>query len=710
MGHTTKLIVGFNDLLSVNPALASEWHPTKNGDLLPSMVASHSNKKVWWIGKCGHEWLAKIDSRAVGRGCPFCSGQLVLEGFNDLATKAPTLITEWDFDSNLPLTPQSVSSGSHKKVWWICKECGNKWSAEIKSRFVGEGCPQCARKTMGNTFRRNIIESGAKTLNEEHPELVREWHSTRNLPFTPSDYTSHSSAMIVWRCNKCGHDWEATISNRVGRGSGCPVCAGNVIKSGYNDLATINPELAAEWHPTKNLPLTTQEVGASSNKNVWWLCRFGHEYKCRIVDRKKGVGCSECSKRFQTSLAEQTIRYYIEQHFDKVVSSYRPDCLEGSELDIFIPDLQIGIEYDGQRYHNLVSRDQKKDTLCTKNGITLIRIREPDCPVIERKDPTIILKDLSDDSLAEAIKELLTIVRVETKNKVNITKDKQRIISLFRNTAIGGNIEEIFPSLAAEWDYTLNGEILPSHIPATYSKDKYYWKCKVCGYSWLTSLGERIRGSGCPACAGKVVIPGKNDLATTHKDLAAEWHPTKNELLTPQMVSKGSETKIWWKCSICGYEWQAKIKKRVAGSGCEKCAHKNWGQQQYKMVYQFTKTGDFIKSFPSARLAAHELGISRGAIQSVCRGVGKNKTAGGYIWSYEIDDLQKPQKITLEHNTVKHVNQFDTEGQFIKEFLSIKEAAFEVGISETSIRHACNGTAGRKSAGGFVWRYANEEN
>ena len=702
MGHTTKLIVGFNDLLSVNPSLAAEWHPTKNGNLFPSMVTSHSKKKVWWLGKCGHEWPAEVDSRAIGRGCPYCSGRLVLEGFNDLATKAPELVAEWDSESNQPYTPQSVSPGSHKKVWWICKECGHKWPAEIKSRVVGEGCPKCGRKAMGNTFRKNKIESGAKSLADEHPEIAFEWHPTKNKPYSPSDYTSHSNAMIVWHCHKCGHDWEATINNRVGRGSGCPVCAGNVIKTGYNDLATVNPDLAAEWHPTKNLPLTTQTVGASSNKNVWWVCKFGHEYRCRVVDRKKGVGCSECSKRFQTSMAEQTIRYYLNYHFDGVQSSFRPDFLGGSEIDVYIPDIQTGIEYDGQRYHTRIEKDQKKDALCTNNGITLIRIREPNYPIIERKDPTIILQDLSDDSLSEAIKKLLIILGIGDSSCVNVAKDKQSIISFFRDSAISGNVEEVFPSLAQEWDPTLNGKLLPSNIPATYSKEKYYWKCNVCGYSWPASLGERIRGSGCPACAGKIIIPGRNDLSTTHKDLAAEWHPTKNAPLTPQEVSKGSDNVIWWKCSKCGYEWRARIKKRVAGSGCEKCAHKEWAQKQYKAVYQFDRNGKFIKAFPSARLAAEELGISRGAIQSVCRGAGRNKTAGGFAWSYEKDASQKAKQKPLGKKAVKHVVQFSSEGQIIKEYQSVKEAALEAGISEASIRHACNGTAGRKTAGGYV--------
>ena len=706
MGHTTKLIRGRNDLLSVNPALAAEWHPVKNGELLPSMVTSHSKKKIWWLGKCGHEWLAEVDSRAIGRGCPYCSGRLVLEGFNDLATKAPQLVAEWDYESNQPLTPQSALPGSHKKVWWICIECGHKWSAEIKSRVVGEGCPICGRKSMGNTFRKNKIESGAKSLADEHPEIALEWHPTKNKPYSPSDYTSHSGAMIVWHCHKCGHDWKATINNRVGRKSGCPVCAGKVIKTGYNDLSTVNPDLAAEWHPTKNLPLTTQTVGASSKKNVWWICRFGHEYKCRVVDRKKGVGCSECSKRFQTSLSEQTIRFYLNHHFDGVLSSYRPDFLGGSEIDIYIPDIQTGIEYDGQRYHASVEKDQKKDALCAKNGITLIRIREPNCPFIERKDPTIILQDLSDDSLSAAIIELLLILGTRNSACISIARDKQSIISFYRDSAISGSVEEIFPSLAQEWDSTLNGKLLPSNIPATYSKEKYYWKCNKCGYSWSASLGERIRGSGCPACAGKTIIPGKNDLATTHKNLAAEWHPTKNAPLTPQEVSKGSDKIIWWKCSKCGYEWRSRIKKRVAGSGCEKCAHKEWARKQYKTVYQFDRNGEYIRSFPSARLAAEELGISRGAIQSVCRGDGRNKTAGGFMWSYEKYASQKANREPLENKAARHVIQFSPEGQAIKEYPSVKEAALEVGISEASIRHACNGTAGRKTAGGYVWKYS----
>ncbi|MBP5406465.1 zinc-ribbon domain-containing protein [bacterium] len=80
----SKLIQGINDLATVNPELAKEWHPTKNGDLLPSIVAAGSGKKVWWLGKCGHEWQAVVVNRNKGIGCPICVNQQILQGYNDL--------------------------------------------------------------------------------------------------------------------------------------------------------------------------------------------------------------------------------------------------------------------------------------------------------------------------------------------------------------------------------------------------------------------------------------------------------------------------------------------------------------------------------------------------------------------------------------------------------------------------------------------------
>ena len=139
------VLQGFNDLSTVNPVLASEWHPTKNGELYPTMVSRGSGRKVWWKCAEGHEWQATIGSRSQGSGCPYCSGNKVMPGFNDLATKNPDLATEWHPTRNGDLLPFQVTLKSGKKVWWLCKY-GHEWQAKVSSRANGSGCPVCKRQ------------------------------------------------------------------------------------------------------------------------------------------------------------------------------------------------------------------------------------------------------------------------------------------------------------------------------------------------------------------------------------------------------------------------------------------------------------------------------------------------------------------------------------------------------------------------------------
>ncbi|WP_423798172.1 zinc-ribbon domain-containing protein [Neobacillus sp. SAB-20_R2A] len=134
-----------------NPELAAEWHPKKNEGLDPGDVLVSSHQKVWWIGKCGHEWKAKIRDRQVGGGCHVCSGKIkTLE--NCLATKYPALAKEWNTEKNGSLTPFEVTPGMRKKVWWKCLVYGHEWESYIYNRVdvpsrKGRGCPRCRRNT-----------------------------------------------------------------------------------------------------------------------------------------------------------------------------------------------------------------------------------------------------------------------------------------------------------------------------------------------------------------------------------------------------------------------------------------------------------------------------------------------------------------------------------------------------------------------------------
>lgn len=131
------------NLSEVELDFVKEWDYEYNKGYSPEDFKPQSNKKVWWRCRRGHSWEARIQRRFFGDGCPYCSGKKVSDD-NCLSNANPKLAKEWNFAKNDVLTPDSVTSGSSKKVWWICG-CGHEWRARIDHRNNGSGCPACRR-------------------------------------------------------------------------------------------------------------------------------------------------------------------------------------------------------------------------------------------------------------------------------------------------------------------------------------------------------------------------------------------------------------------------------------------------------------------------------------------------------------------------------------------------------------------------------------
>ena len=131
-----------------DPLLLRQWHPLRNGDLSPGAVRPGSHKKVWWRCGRGHRWQASVAARTAGEGCPVCAGKVVVPGENDLATLFPQVAAQWHPTLNGPLTPNQVTAGSRKTVWWQCPE-GHAWKARVHPRTGPQrcGCPICAGRT-----------------------------------------------------------------------------------------------------------------------------------------------------------------------------------------------------------------------------------------------------------------------------------------------------------------------------------------------------------------------------------------------------------------------------------------------------------------------------------------------------------------------------------------------------------------------------------
>ena len=217
-----------------------------------------------------------------------------LPGINDLATINPTLAKEWHPTKNDTLKPSNVSKGSSKKVWWLCPDCGHEWMASVGNRKNGSGCPACAQKQRYIT-RSKHIKSSRGSLLAKSPEIAAQWHPTKNEGLLPDEVTQSSNKKVWWICEK-GHEWQAIIASRTA-GATCPFCSGRYVSSGITDLETLNPELAAQWHPTKNGLLRPSDVSIKSNKKAWWFCpECNHEWQARISSRSEGSGCPKCAQ------------------------------------------------------------------------------------------------------------------------------------------------------------------------------------------------------------------------------------------------------------------------------------------------------------------------------------------------------------------------------------------------------------------------------
>lgn len=293
---------GENDLASQRPDLATQWHPTKNNGVTPADIPLGSHHMAWWVCEKGHEWKAIVKSRAIGgTGCPVCANRALLPGINDLATTHPELARQWHPAKNGSLTPHDVMAGTRRKVWWRCDR-GHEWQAAVSSRAVGTGCPVCAGKT---------AIPGENDLASLFPAIAAQWHPTRNGGLTPEKLTPYSNKKAWWLC-PLGHEYTAAVAARITDRSGCPYCAGRKVLPGFNDLATLEPKVAAQWHPTLNGALTPEQVTTGSHKKVWWECPNGHIWKAVIYSRagpgSRKCGCPVCAGRIQP---ERTERYRL---------------------------------------------------------------------------------------------------------------------------------------------------------------------------------------------------------------------------------------------------------------------------------------------------------------------------------------------------------------------------------------------------------------
>ena len=450
-----------------HPELAKQWHPTKNGDLKAEHVVASSSTKVWWRCEkkcpegCPHEWEATIGNRAgLNHGCRVCARKQICV-HTSISYTHPELAKQWHPTKNGDLKPDNVSAGSSKKIWWICDKkcpegCLHEWEAIVAGRTAKNyGCSMCS----------NLKMCEHMSLKYTHPELAKQWHPTKNGNLKPTDIVAGTHRKIWWLCDKkcpegCPHEWESNCERRAFRGDGCPNCSRKGKKDSYckhEYLSYTHPELAKQWHPTKNGDLKPSDVLSGSEEYIWWIC-----------DKRCPEGC----------------------------------------------------------IHEWKSCIKMRTALNGGSGCAFCHSKQ-----------------------------------------------------LCKHTSI----ECTHPEIAKQWHPTKNGNLKPSEVISG-SHDKVWWLCpkscsEGCPHEWESVVKSRtLLNAGCAVCDRKVICE-HTSIKYTHPELAKQWHPTKNNEIKPSQFSAGSGQKVWWICpkktKNKQHEWSSAISNRTGqNQGCNICKNK----------------------------------------------------------------------------------------------------------------------------------------
>jgi len=430
----------------------------------PSTVKFRSNQKRSWRCPKGHKYVAAIEKRSSGKGCPICNGKRVLPGFNDLATTNPELAAQadgWD--------PTTVTQSSSKfKLQWNCRN-GHTWKTTPASRTNGRGCPICANKE---------VLPGYNDLATTNPGLASEAHG-----WDPTTVTQSARQTKNWKC-KYGHLYPAAVYSR-NSGSGCPICSNKKVLPGFNDLATTNPELAAQavgWDP--------KTVTQSSGKKMEWICQMNHKYLSTVGNRTAGKNCPVCANK------------KVLPGFNDLATT-NPDL--AAEADGWDPTTVTNGAKVVARWKCKLGHQWKTVVYSRNNGVG--------CPVCANKKVLPGFNDLATLNPALAAEadgwDPTTVTQYSNKRHQWICNLGHRWVCPITDRSRGdgcpicsnhkvlpgfNDLATTNPDLAAEadgWD--------PTTVTKSSGK-KRDWICNR-GHRWSADPAHRTAGRGCPSCA-----------------------------------------------------------------------------------------------------------------------------------------------------------------------------------------------------------------
>ena len=451
------------------------------------------------------------------------------------------LLDEWDYEKNGTITPEMVARGSGKKAWWKC-ERGHEWETSIKNRtMANSGCPICDGKIILQGFN----DLATWCMKNDKTYLLDEWDYEKNGELTPQSVAPKTSRKVWWRCEK-GHHWQASVLKRSD-GRGCPVCSNRLICTGINDLATWcrehnRQDILDEWDYEKNGDLTPQSMAPKTSKKVWWRCDEGHSFTATVAHRVKDKsGCPVC--------AGNTVQAGF--------NDFATWCNKNNRL--YLLD-----EWDYEKNGDLTPQTVAPKTSkrvwwkCDKG-------HSYEAPIAQRTDKDCACPICAGQEVKIGFNDFATWC---TGN------DKTYLLD--------------------EWDYDNNGILTPEMVTKSTGR-RVWWRCSK-GHSWSATLASRTyKDIGCPYCSNRKVLSGYNDFKTwceqnNRRSFLNEWDYEKNDTVSPDMVTKASNKRVWWKCEK-GHSWSVPICTRTGdNTGCPFCSGSGTSFPEQAVAYYVSKS------------------------------------------------------------------------------------------------------------------------
>ena len=419
-----------------------------------------------------------------------------------------------------------------------------------------------------------------RSLAEAFPEVAEQWDTRKNGRLTPHDVKHGSGLEVWWRCG-AGRDhlWLATVAVRTRQSSGCPFCAGKR-PSITNCLATRAPMVAAEWHRTRNRPLTPKDVTTGTPRVVWWQCAKArdHEWRAAVYDRvARKTACPFCAgHRASSTSSLARVRPDIAKmwHPTRNRSLTPYDVLPSSRGAVWWLCPEAADHAWRGPIANRIRHGCpfcKGRRLCRSNSLAVVA-PEVAAQWHPRKNGRLRPRDVFHRSGRIVWWKCDAAPDHEWRTAV-VNRQKLGPGCPFCSgkwLAPSDSLLARFPAVAAQWHRRKNGRLRPNDVhPGT--NRHVWWKCAASpDHQWRADIRVRVRYPRCPFCAGRRVSV-TNSLAKLFPKVAREWHKTRNRG-TPANVLAAAKDLAWWRCAL-GHEWRLAIRERTArGRACPVCA------------------------------------------------------------------------------------------------------------------------------------------